>query len=148
MHPGRVRTEEPPGAWRLQDTAAATPSLVISKIDAGVPVGPGSKIDYTLTVRNIGNAAATSVTITDPIPANTTFVSADQGGQADTTVRWTGKSIPAGGAIAVHFEVQISSILASSITSIVNDGYRVSDKEGQKVYGSPTVTKIAPPFAV
>ncbi len=136
------------GAFRLQDTAAATPSLVISKADAGVPVGPGSKLDYTLTVRNIGNAAATGVTITDPIPANTKFISADQGGQADTTVRWTGKSIPTGGSIAVHFEVQITSSLASGVTSIVNDGYRVADAQGQKVYGSPTVTKIAAPFAV
>ncbi|HEY3085146.1 MAG TPA: hypothetical protein VGK28_06770, partial [Candidatus Dormibacteraeota bacterium] len=38
--------------------------------------------------------------------------------------------------------------LPSSVTSIVNDGYRVTDAQGQKVYGSPTVTKIAPPFAV
>ncbi|HEY3086250.1 MAG TPA: hypothetical protein VGK28_12430, partial [Candidatus Dormibacteraeota bacterium] len=136
------------GAFRLQDTAAATPSLVISKVDAGVPVGPGSKIDYTLTIRNIGNADATGVTITDPIPANTAFVSADQGGQADTTVRWTGKSIAAGGSLTVHFAVLISPALPSSVTSIVNDGYRVTDAQGQKVYGSPTVTKIAPPFAV
>ena len=136
------------GAWRLKDTAAPTPALVIAKNDAGVPVGPGSNVDYTLTVYNIGNANATGVTITDPIPANTSFVSADQGGAADTTVRWTGKSIPAGGALAVHFRVQISPSLGSGVGSIVNDGYRVTDAQGQKVYGSPTVTKIAAPFAV
>ena len=136
------------GAWRLADSGSATPSLVIAKTDAGVPVGPGSNIDYTLTVFNIGNAAATNVTITDPIPANTTFVSADQGGQADTTVRWTGKTIPAGGSISVHFTANISPSLASGVTSIVNDGFRVADAQGQKVYGSPTVTPIAPPFAV
>ena len=136
------------GAWRLKDMAAPTPALVISKVDAGVPVGPGSKLDYTLTVRNIGNADSTGVIITDPIPVNTTFVSADQGGQADETVRWTGKSIPAGASISVHFEVEISPSLASSVTSIVNDGFRVADNQGEKVYGSPTVTKIAPPFAV
>ena len=56
------------------------PSLVLSKVDAGVPVGPGSNIDYTLTLRNIGNADATGVTITDPVPDHTTFVSADSGG--------------------------------------------------------------------
>jgi len=33
---------------------------VISKADAGTPVGPGSNIDYTLTVGNIGNATVTS----------------------------------------------------------------------------------------
>ena len=35
-------------------------------------------IHYTITVRNIGNAAATGVTVTDPCPANTTFVSAER----------------------------------------------------------------------
>ena len=54
-------------------TPPTVPALVVSKADTGVPVGPGSQIDYTITVRNIGNADATGVTITDPIPANTTF---------------------------------------------------------------------------
>ena len=35
----------------------ALPALVVSKVDSGVPVGPGSTIDYTITVKNIGNAA-------------------------------------------------------------------------------------------
>ena len=49
-------------------TAAPRPALVVSKTDSGKPVGPGSTIDYTITVRNIGNAAATVVSITDPMP--------------------------------------------------------------------------------
>ena len=49
--------------------------------------GPGSTIDYTITVRNIGNAAATGVSITDPIPAHTTFASADHGGSLQRTDR-------------------------------------------------------------
>jgi uncharacterized repeat protein (TIGR01451 family) len=142
------------GAFRLQDTSTAVPSLVISKNDAGVPVGPGSKIDYTLTVRNIGNANATGVAITDPIPANTSFVSADQGGvgrgdgEDGGRVMWAGKSIPAGGSISVHFEVRISAQLSSATKSILNDGFRASDAQGQRVTGSPTMTPIAPPFAV
>src|SRR5712691_5952164 len=39
------------GAWSLTDASPAAPALVISKVDAGVPVGPGSNIDYTITVR-------------------------------------------------------------------------------------------------
>ena len=68
------------GAFRLNDPSAAVPALVVSKVDAGVPVGPSSNVDYTLTLKNIGNADATGVTIKDPLPANTSFVSADQGG--------------------------------------------------------------------
>ena len=42
------------------DTVSA-PALVVSKVDSGVPVGPGRNIDYTVTVKNLGNAAATQL---------------------------------------------------------------------------------------
>lgn len=137
------------GAWKLTDNSAAAPALVISKVDAGVPVGPGSFIDYTITVRNIGNAAATGVTITDPIPANTAFVSADSGGvNADGTATWSGKSVASGGSISVKLRVQIDAGLKSKTTSIVDDGFKATSAEGPSANGSPTVTPIAPPFAV
>ena len=62
------------GALRLNDSSAAVPAFVLSKVDAGKPIGPNSQVTYTLTLRNIGNADATGVTITDPIPANTSYV--------------------------------------------------------------------------
>ena len=34
----------------------------VTKVDAGVPVGPASNLDYTITVQNIGNGDATGVT--------------------------------------------------------------------------------------
>src|SRR5262249_20222774 len=109
------------GAWRLQDTAAATgavraiPSLVISKVDAGIPVGPGIDVDYTITLANIGTADATGVTITDPLPANTALVSADNGGSlTNGVVTWSGLTVPkaaglpgaitdTAGSVTVHF---------------------------------------------
>ena len=45
-----------PRRVHAQEHATPRPALVVSKIDSGVPVGPGSTIDYTITVRNIGNA--------------------------------------------------------------------------------------------
>lgn len=137
------------GAWTLADSSAPVPALVISKADAGVPVGPASDIDYTITVRNIGNAGATGVTVTDPVPANTSFVSADGGGANNGgVVRWSGLSVPAGGSVAVHLTVQISPSLSSSVTSIVDDGYRVTSAQGVAASGSPLPTPIAPPYAV
>ena len=137
------------GAFRLQDNSAPVPSLVISKADAGVPVGPGSFIDYTITVRNIGNAAATGVTITDPLPANTSFVSADHGGvNLGGTVTWTGLSIAAGGSISVHLRVQIDSSLKSKTSSIVDDGFKATSAQGPSASGSPTVTPIAQAYAL
>ena len=67
------------GAYTLQSTVP-TPALVVSKADSGKPVGPGSTIDYTITLSNVGNAPATGVSVTDPLPQYTSFVSADNGG--------------------------------------------------------------------
>ena len=33
-----------------------------------MPVGPGTNVNYTITLKNIGNADATGVTIKDPVP--------------------------------------------------------------------------------
>jgi uncharacterized repeat protein (TIGR01451 family) len=137
------------GAFRLQDNGAAAPALVISKADAGVPVGPASNIDYTITVRNVGNAPATGVTIKDPIPGNTSFVSADSGGaNAGGTVTWTGQTIAAGGSISVKLRVKIDSGLKSKTTSIVDDGFTATSAQGPSATGSPTVTPIAPAYAL
>jgi uncharacterized repeat protein (TIGR01451 family) len=137
------------GAFRLPDPSTPVPALVISKVDAGVPVGPGSNIDYTITVRNIGNAAATGVTITDPVPANTSFVSAGDGGVNNGgTVTWSGLSVARAGSVQVHLTVKIDPGLKSKITSIVDDGFKATSAQGPSANGSPTVTPIAPPFAV
>ncbi|HXN79095.1 MAG TPA: hypothetical protein VN965_10020, partial [Candidatus Dormibacteraeota bacterium] len=135
------------GAWRIDNSSTPVPALVISKSDAGVPVGPGSNLDYTITLRNIGQAAATGVTVTDPTPANTSFVSADHGGtNAGGTTTWSGLSVAAGGSISLHLRVQIS--LSSTATSIVDDGYGATSAQGPSATGSPVVTLIAPPYAV
>jgi uncharacterized repeat protein (TIGR01451 family) len=152
------------GAWSLNDGSAPAPALVLSVVDAGVPVGPGSLLDYTLTVSNIGNAAATGVHLTDPLPANTSFVSADNGGVLDNgAVSWNGLTVPTGipagngtgvptaggGKLVLHLRVQIDPNLSSSVTSIVNDGTRLNYRETTApLTGSPTVTPIAPAFAV
>lgn len=136
------------GAYSITDGATA-PALVVSKTDTGVPVGPGSEIRYTITLRNLGNAAATAVSVTDPLPAHTSFVSAGDGGTSSgDAVRWTGKSVPAGSSIQLHFTVAIDAPLAASVHQIVDDGLTVSAAGGFGTAGSPHATPIAPPHAV
>ncbi|MDX6410525.1 MAG: hypothetical protein QOE91_41, partial [Gaiellaceae bacterium] len=136
------------GAYDMVDTVSA-PALVLSKVDAGSPVGPTSNITYTLTLKNIGNAAATGVTITDPVPANTSFVSADSGGtNSGGTVTWSGLSIAAGSSATVHFTVSIADALKKKVDSIVNDGFKATAAGGFYTTGSPFITPIAPPYAV
>jgi len=125
------------GAYTLANRNAE-PALVVSKADSGVPVGPGRNIDYTVTVKNLGNAAATGVSVSDPLPANTTFVSAGQGGKLKSgKVVWNNKTVPAGGSIALTFTVTISASLPSTVDAIVNDGIKVTADHGFGTTGSP-----------
>jgi uncharacterized repeat protein (TIGR01451 family) len=136
------------GAYRMTDTAAAS-ALVVSKVDAGIPVGNGTSLDYTLTVRNIGNAGATGVTVSDPVPANTTFVSAGESGTpGGGKVTWSGLSLAAGASVDLDFRVSIANALKNKVKSITNDGIVVTSSEGPGTSGSPTITPIAPAYAV
>src|SRR5207245_9911066 len=49
--------------------------LSVTKTDSPDPASAGGNLTYTLTVTNGGASDAISVTLTDPLPANTTFVS-------------------------------------------------------------------------
>jgi len=132
------------GAYTMTN---ATPrrALVVSKADSGKPVGPGSTIDYTITVRNIGNAADSGISITDPVPANTSVVSVGSGGAlGGKTLHWDNLSVPAGGKITVTYRARISPSLPSSVTAITNDGIVVKDANGVATTGSPHTTPIAP----
>ncbi len=57
--------------------------LSITKTDVTDPVNAGDNLTYTITVTNDGPDAATGVTVTDPLPANVTFVSGDVDGNAN-----------------------------------------------------------------
>ncbi|MEA2217793.1 MAG: hypothetical protein QOJ35_419 [Solirubrobacteraceae bacterium] len=119
------------GALRLTDPSTPVPALVLTKVDAGLPVGPSSALQYTITLRNVGNAGATGVTITDPLPANTSFASADAGGAyAGGKVTWSGLTVPAGGGVSVHLTVSIAGALKNKVKSIVNDGVRATSAQG------------------
>jgi uncharacterized repeat protein (TIGR01451 family) len=52
--------------------------LLITSSGMPNPVTAGSDITYTLRVENCGPAVATNVSVSDPIPSGTTFVSANQ----------------------------------------------------------------------
>jgi uncharacterized repeat protein (TIGR01451 family) len=138
------------GTWTL-DTAASAPAFVASISDPGTPVGPGVDLPYTITVKNVGNADATGVTVTDPVPDHTAVKdgSIDNGGTAGGgNVTWNGLSIPSGGSVDLHFTVTIDPDLDPAVTQIVNDGLTVTSAEGPGTTGSPHVNAISPQFAV
>jgi uncharacterized repeat protein (TIGR01451 family) len=136
------------GAYTTTDPTTH-PALVVSKSDPGTPVGPGSNVDYTINVRNLGNADATGVTIKDPIPANTTFVSADSGGTlSGGKAVWSGLTVAAGATVSVKLTVRISPALSSSVKAIVNDHVAVTSAQNVGTSSSPHSTPIAPAHGV
>ncbi len=58
-----------------ETTVNAQADLEVDKSDSPDPVAAGSSLTYTVTVRNNGPSTATGVTLTDTLPAGTTFVS-------------------------------------------------------------------------
>jgi len=63
------------GALEAAPAVAQTASVSVEKIDAPDPVLAGGNLAYTITVSNEGPASAANATLTDTLPAGTTFIS-------------------------------------------------------------------------
>jgi len=62
-------------SWRVP-TGNCAPDVSVSKTDSPDPAKIGQNLTYTVTVRNIGLATATGVTLTDQLPKNAGYGSA------------------------------------------------------------------------
>lgn len=94
--------------------------LGLQKTDSPDPVRAGQNLSYTLVVTNRGPNDATGVTLTDPLPAGVSYVSASasQGGCGGTsTVTCLLGALPAGNSATVSVVV---TALASAVPSITN----------------------------
>ena len=84
------------------------PVLDITKLPGAFTANAGENITYTITVRNTGNAPANNLVVTDPLPANTTFVSADNGGTfASDLVTWSLGTMDAGASLDLILVVKV-----------------------------------------
>jgi uncharacterized repeat protein (TIGR01451 family) len=91
------------------------PALTLSKSVDRATAAPGDLLVYTLTYQNTGSGSATGVTITDAVPANTTFVSATGGGVLSAgSVTWAVGSLAGSGSGSVTLTVQVNSSLPCS----------------------------------
>jgi uncharacterized repeat protein (TIGR01451 family) len=135
------------GIWTLRDEATRVPALQVRAFDGGLPIGPGSLLTLTVQVRNVGNAPATAVAIRNPLPPQTTFVSATDGGSLDgTDVVWDGQSVPVSGTLRVAVTVRLAASGIDPGEAIVNDGLTARTGDVQAT-GSPLRIVTAPPAA-
>lgn len=112
------------------DVLVAAPDLRVVKDDGSQVRSPGDTVTYTLLVTNTGNQAATGVTLTDTLPAGTTFVSATNGGTQGPpgTVNWAMGSLDGGGAsIPVTVTVQLDNPTPAGQGTVVNNASVADD---------------------
>ncbi|MGI6511387.1 MAG: InlB B-repeat-containing protein [Catenisphaera adipataccumulans] len=108
--------------WAKKPTKDVFKSGETQSID-GQTVKAGELLDYKITYKNTTDKEET-VTITDKIPANSTFQSADnEGSYANGTVTWE-KTVAAGESITVKFTVKVKENSGTTLENqaVVNDG--------------------------
>ncbi len=136
--------------WFIDDfricTCEIPPSLSIAKVDNPDPVQAGGLLTYTLTIANSGAGAASSLVITDTLPADTGFVSASDGGTlaAGNVVSWTVSSLAGGASITRTFAVTISSLAAGQVITNTTYGVRC-DQVPTVTWGTAVTTTVIPP---
>jgi uncharacterized repeat protein (TIGR01451 family) len=132
---------------------ATEANLSITKIDSPDPVTFGNNLTYTINVNNsnaAGTATASNVQVTDPIPANTTLVSAtsSQGscppppnpGDSSGTVTCNLGTINAGGSATVTIVVRPTAAAVSA--GSVSNTATVSSPNDPTNSSSTTTTAV------
>ena len=113
--------------------------LSISKSDSPDPVVPGGSVTYTVTVTNLGPAAASDVVVSDPLPPGTSYVSAGgtgwSCGLASGTVTCTRASLTLGPAPAITIVVN-----APTTTGTISNTASVSSADSDPVTGNNSAT--------
>jgi len=98
-------------AWR--PVSSNTVDLVVEQTDSPDPVRPGSNVTYTVTVLNRGLTNASSVVLSDTIPAGATFISvtSSQGSCSNSAgvVTCSLGGISAGALATVAITVQVAT---------------------------------------
>jgi uncharacterized repeat protein (TIGR01451 family) len=105
-------------------TVAPTADLVVTK-SGPATVTSGSNVTYTVTLTNNGPSNAANATLTDTLPANTTFVSANQTSgplfncvHNATTITCTNASFAPGSTATFEFVITVTGDARGSITNV------------------------------
>jgi len=98
-------------------TVVKQPALTVT-CDASGKVFVGRDITYKFTVKNTGDCAASGASVSAPLPANSTFVSADNSGALQGgKVVWNMASLGAGQTATVTMKVKPTGIGSVPVTA-------------------------------
>ena len=114
----------------------AAPDLTIAKSDGGATATRGGSVAYTLTFSNVGNQGAAGVTLTDVVPANTTFNAAGSSAgwtcapdinPGATCTNVVGALAAGAPAAARTFAVTVANPVPAGVSQISNTGTIADD---------------------
>jgi len=133
----------------------ASPSqsdVAIQKTASPEPVNQGTTLTYTLQVTNNGPAVATGVTVSDPLPAQVSFVSVSttQGTctQAAGTVSCTLNSISVGGLVLITINVTANTFSSATLATNTATVASTTSDPNLTNNSSTAISTIASPTAV
>jgi uncharacterized repeat protein (TIGR01451 family) len=120
---GQVVSSQEPTAKNSNETSTTVPAApvlgqakAVKNVSTGTAYGsstdasPGDTIEYQLTFSNTGNADATGVLLTDPVPTGTAYVSCTGGcEQSGSTVTWDLGTVAPNHSVVVTFRVTVST---------------------------------------
>ena len=109
-----------PDSDSAQFMVSSTPVLLFSKTADASRVQPGSVVTFRIELQNVGNATATGVVVSDPLPAGLLLLSADNGADVDLSsnaATWdVGTLVPGGAPI----ELSLNARMRATGTSVTN----------------------------
>jgi uncharacterized repeat protein (TIGR01451 family) len=108
-----------------QASVTVTPQsidLTLSKIVNNAAPQVGDNVMFTITVMNTGAIGATSVAVSDSLPAGLTFVSstATQGSYSSGTGIWTVGSVAAAGSVTLQIVATVANLGSKTNTAQVS----------------------------
>lgn len=125
-------------------SVTAGPTIGLTKTDAPDPVTAGANLTYTITWTVGGTAVASNVIVTDPLPVNTTFVSASNGGTVSNgSVTWTLGTQSPGATGTLTLVVKVASPLANG--TVLTNTATIDSTENTPVNATATTTVQSAP---
>jgi large repetitive protein len=123
-------------------TVIPVADLGIGKSAAGSVLAT-SNLVYTISVTNFGPSTASSVTVTDSIPAGVTFFNADSGGANNAgTVIWNLGDLPVN--FVTNVSLTVTPPVSGSLTNVATVGSPTSDPNPTNNVTPPVTTTVTP----